>query len=212
MLINTETTIATRCPVCGKLDFHDLSLFALASAGKQELVCTCGSPKLTVLVKKDNYWLQANCIYCEQKHYIPFKRKDFWAKKAFAFYCFETNLDLGFLGPKDEVIKLTEAMKDGLDAQLEQEDYFENPKIMFEVLNTLHDIAEEDELYCACGNNDIEIEILPKGIELKCSRCNTTYFLAAETEEDLRAARKLDNIMVPKKEFKAMDRAEENNL
>lgn len=204
MIITTETTVALRCPICGKLDYHSLSLFAFANNGRQEIKCSCGAVKLSIVSKRDKFWLQVNCIYCEQVHYIPFKRRDFYSKKPIAFYCFETDLDLGFLGPHGELEKLTESLDDALESHLEQEDYFENPKIMFEILNILHDIAEEEDLYCHCGNHNIEIDILPKGIELSCGRCNSTLFVPAEKEGDLLAAKQLNNIVIPKKDFKTL--------
>jgi len=56
---------------------------------------------------------------------------------------------------------------------------------MFEVLNCLHDVAEEGYLYCECGSYQIEIDIFPDRIELNCKDCKSNSVIYAENDEDL---------------------------
>ncbi|WP_418791150.1 hypothetical protein [Phosphitispora sp. TUW77] len=189
MIIATDFLIAMRCPLCGKLDFHSISRFAFVGVKNIKITCACGAPKLIIGTKNcRQFWLQVPCMLCETNHLVYYKAKQLWANKVEFFYCNDTNVELGFFGPEEKVYALAEKYEYGLESLFDglgYDDYFYNPEIMFEVLNCLHDVAEEGFLYCECGSSQIEIDIFPDRVELNCKDCKSIRAVYAENDEDL---------------------------
>jgi anti-sigma factor RsiW len=100
-------------------------------------------------------------------------------------------------GPSEEL----EALADDINS----EGYFHNSDIMYEVLNCLHEIAEQGELYCQCGNLKIEVELFPDCLELHCRNCDSINIIYAETEDDLNVIRQVDTIELARHGFKCLD-------
>jgi len=48
MLVSTSTTIALRCPICGKMDFYALSRFSITNTNKVSIDCECGTSLLSI--------------------------------------------------------------------------------------------------------------------------------------------------------------------
>ncbi|PKM82183.1 MAG: hypothetical protein CVU89_05940 [Firmicutes bacterium HGW-Firmicutes-14] len=209
MIVATEFVVAMRCPLCGKMDFHPVSRFAFAGAGNLKVNCTCGAPKLIIGTKnREQYWFQVPCILCETNHLVYYKARQMWSGEINFFYCNDSNVELGFFGPGEKVYNLAENYEHNLESLVDglgYDDYFFNPEIMFEVLNCLHDIAEEGFLYCECGSYQIEIDIFPDKIELQCKDCKTTSIVYAENEEDLNRIRSIKKIELVKSGFKTLD-------
>lgn len=209
MLITTECVIAMRCPTCGKLEFHTLSRFAFAGTRTNKIFCSCGAQKLIIGTKnRQQYWLQIPCVLCETNHLVYYKVKQLWNSEVTFFYCSDTNVELGFFGPEEKVKSVADNYEHNLESLVDElgyDDYFFNPEIMFEVLNCLHDIAEEGFLYCECGSHQIEIDIFPDRIELQCKECGTASVVYAETEDDLHNMQGIKKIELVKNGIKTFD-------
>lgn len=193
MLVATKTTLALRCAQCGRLDVHDLSLFSFSGNRSVQFRCTCGAVKLTIAQKGSQFWLQFPCFLCEGTHFIYFSRAAFWAPEVKPIACLETGLDVGFFGQEQEGVreKLAglEPEPDRAAAELAEEagfdEYFENPAVMYEMLGRLHELAEGGRLRCACGNSQVQVDVLPNRLELTCPTCGRWRQLAAESKSDL---------------------------
>lgn len=209
MIVATEVVVAMRCPSCGKLDFHSISRFAFTGSKSVKTTCSCGAPKLTIGTKnRQQYWLQVPCVLCETNHLVYYKAKQLWSDEVTFFYCNDTNVELGFFGPDEKVRTVVDNYEHNLESlvnELGYDDYFFNPEIMFEILNCLHDIAEEGFLYCECGSYQIEIDIFPDRIELQCKDCKTVSIVYAESEEDLSRVKGIKKIELVKNGFKSLD-------
>lgn len=210
MIIETGALLAMRCPECGKLDYHKLSRFEFGRRKKVEVACRCGFIKLVVNTKdRKDYMLQVPCVVCESKHLRSISARRFWSGEVNYLFCQETGLELGYLGPEEEVRQLAEAQEESIESlagDFEGEDrYFNNSEIMYEVLNCLHDIAEQGSLYCQCGNLDVEVDIFPDRLELHCKECDSINIIYAETEEDLRVIKDVENIELTRNGFGYLD-------
>lgn len=210
MIIETGALLAMRCPECGKLDYHKLSRFDFGLRKKVEVTCKCGFVKLVVNTKdRKNYVLQVPCVVCESKHLRSISARRFWSGEVNYLFCQETGLELGYLGPDEEVRELAEAQEESIESlagDFDGEDrYFNNSEIMYEVLNCLHDIAEQGSLYCQCGNLDVEVDIFPDRLELHCKECDSINIIYAETEDDLRVIKGVDTIELTRNGFGYLD-------
>ncbi|MCG8402881.1 MAG: hypothetical protein MJA84_15010 [Firmicutes bacterium] len=210
MIIETGALLAMRCPDCGKLDYHKLSRFEFGLRKKMEINCACGYVKLVVNTRdRKEYVLQFPCVVCESKHLLSISARRFWSSEVNYLFCQETGLELGYLGSEKEVKLLAEAQEENIESltsEFEGEDrYFNNSEIMYEVLNCLHDIAEQNALYCQCGNLDVEVDIFPDRLELHCRECDSVNIIYAETEDDLRVIKGVDTIELTRNGFGYLD-------
>lgn len=210
MILVTDTLLAMRCPECGKLDYHVLSRFDFSGHKNVEVTCQCGFVKLHITTKnRKNYWFHVPCVVCETKHMRSLSDKMLWSDEVTYLFCQETGLELGYIGPDEEVKTLAAAHEESIEAlsdEFEGEDeYFHNSEIMYEVLNCLHDIAEQDSLYCKCGNQDVEVDIFPDRLELHCKDCDSVNIIYAETEEDLLVIKDVDAIELTQNGFECLD-------
>ncbi len=209
MIIVTDTLIAMRCPECGKLDYYNLSRFEFSGQKRIELKCSCGYVKLILTTKdRKNYWLQVPCVVCESKHVRSLSARMLWSDEVNYLFCHETGLELGYVGPQDEVKALAVAQQETMEAlgDFDKDDeYFNNSEIMYEVLNCLHDIAEQGLLYCQCGNQDVEVDIFPDRLELHCKDCDSVNIIYAETDDDLLVIKEVGSIELTRNGFECLD-------
>jgi len=209
MLIATNATMAMRCPVCGKMEFHDFSRFSIFKSKAAYINCSCGAAKLIINTKNHSFYrLQMPCLVCETKHFMELTGKALWSGEVITMSCSDTDLELGFIGPESKVKQIISSQEQELVAladDINSEGYFHNSDIMYEVLNCLHEIAEQGELYCQCGNLKIEVELFPDCLELHCSNCDSVNIIYAETEDDLNVIKQVDTIELARHGFKCLD-------
>ncbi|HEX3032166.1 MAG TPA: hypothetical protein VHS59_07995 [Bacillota bacterium] len=205
MLLTTEVVVALRCPMCGKFEQHQLSLFSFAGKKTLQISCDCGATKLILGTHNlQKFWLQIPCVLCETKHIYYHTRKQIWSGEVLTLTCADTKVDLAFIGSEAGVAPITEGFSQDITAFLEEidpEDYINNPTIMMDVLNSLHDIAEDGYLFCECGNVKIDVDIMPDRLELHCPDCGAMGTVPAENEEDLKAIRSVALIELTTKGF-----------
>lgn len=201
MLIPTLNVVVLRCPSCGRLEYRGLSLFSFAGGRTWQAVCSCGTPLLTINRKKGrNFWLQYHCGMCDCLHVSHHNRQELWSRDLLTLTCRETELEVGFIGPRDKVQRavqrhdrtLAEVARDlGFD------DYFQESDVMYQLLTLIYQLAEEGRVNCGCGNENIEIEIFPGHLQLRCEACRAEATLPAGSMDDLERVAKLEEIRLP---------------
>lgn len=209
MIIATQKKLALRCPLCGKLEISSLSLFDFSGHSPLRVTCNCGFNKLTVSTKNfKEFYLQIPCLICDEVHLLKFNRHDLWEKPLTVLRCVDTGQELGYIGSDTALEKVLSRKQHDLESIINNfgfDDYFSNPSVMFEVLNHLHKIAEDDKLFCLCGNNQIEIDVFPEKLELHCPMCQSLHIVYAETLEDLRVVKQANMIAMIEKGFTSFD-------
>ncbi|MCG9967902.1 hypothetical protein L9W92_07510 [Pelotomaculum terephthalicicum JT] len=208
MLIATDAVLAMRCPECGKMDVHYFSRFAFPKGKAVSINCSCGATKMEVIKNRSSYLLKLACMVCESGHLLEIPGKSLWSGEVTRLSCLETDLVVGNIGP---VSKISEMMMNN-GQELENffdefgyDSYFHNSKIMFEVLNRLHEIACAGGLFCQCGNYKIEVDIFSDRLELHCKNCDSINIVYAETEEDLSVIQQVESIELARHGFKCLD-------
>jgi hypothetical protein len=203
MVINTVSTLALYCSRCGKIHMHNISRFNLKSIGNRNLVCSCGQIQATVTsIGERQCLLDIPCVLCQTNHVICLDSKRLWHAELDKIYCVQENFELGFVGAR-EVIEETvtkykvefERLASDMDID-EYDDYIENPQVMLEALNKVHDMAAKGGVHCRCGSSAIGTEVLPDGIELECAQCGGQLVIQAQNEQDLTYIERLEDIEI----------------
>lgn len=209
MLVSTQRSVALRCPLCGRLDFNQITLFDFSGRVPVRISCKCGFNKLIINTRNyKEFFLQLPCLICEEIHIIRFSRQDFLKKSTLILRCAETAQELGYIGARDSIERVIRQKQDDIESIINNlgfDDYFSNPQVMFEVLNHLHQIVEDNQLFCLCGNNHIEIDVFPEKLELHCPICQSLHIIYAETVEDLRVVKQANLIAMTEKGFTSFD-------
>lgn len=209
MPVETEKILAMRCPQCGKLEFHRLQRFAIGPGRNLTFKCSCGNIKFVISTRnRSDYYFKVACVFCEGYHYHTLPGKRIWSfGGVMDIYCQDTGIELGHIGVEDKLRNVTGWNKDleVLINEFGRDEFFNNSKIMYEVLQCLHHIAEKGTLYCQCGNNHVEVKIFPDRLELQCGDCNSVNIVYAENEEDLQVIKQVDEIELVKNGFEYLD-------
>jgi len=203
MIINTVSTLALYCPRCGTIHMHTISRFDLNRIVNRKLLCSCGQLQATITsISERQCLLDIPCILCQTNHVICLDSKRLWYANMDKIYCVQENFELGFVG-NSQVIAATvdqykvEFEKLSLDMAIEEyDDYIQNPQVMLEALNKIHDMAEKDRLHCRCGSSAISTEILPDGISLECAQCGGQLLIQARNDQDLEAVEAIRDLEI----------------
>jgi hypothetical protein len=209
MIVLTQRSLALRCPLCGRLENHTISFFDFSRKAPVKVVCKCGFNKLIINTNNlKEFYLQMSCLICEEVHIIKFTRQELWEKPVTVLRCAETGQELGYIGDEASLVKIIKQKQNDIESIMNNlgfEDYFSNPQVMFEVLKHLHQIAEQNQMFCLCGNNQIEIDVFPEKLELRCSTCQSLHIIYAETMEDLQIVRQVNSIALTERGFTSFD-------
>lgn len=202
MIIDTGITIAYKCSSCGTYEFYNASLFALLK--KRECLLTCRCKRSGITISQNSYLkfnIRVHCIACAKDHLFEIDVKEVINRGISIFYCPKTGIQLCFVGNDIQVRQKIDYLEKELDEMIDAfgyESYFKNTRVMFDSLNRIHDIAEQGNLICECGCNDIELVLLSDRIQLKCSKCPGTSTVHAASNSDLKDILDIQQIFLSK--------------
>ncbi len=190
MLIDTGVTIAYKCYSCGTFEFFNTSIFMFLHKKEHLLTCRCNNSSIAIIGENPGeVKIRIPCIGCGSEHMFVLGRKDLLSKFVNVLYCPETGMPLCFIGNDEDVRKKIDNLERELDELINlfgYDNYFKNTQVMFDALNKIHDIAETGNLFCECGNKDIELIMLPDRIHLKCTKCKGSKIIKASSNNDLK--------------------------
>ncbi|MGF7183965.1 ribosomal protein S27E [Desulfitispora alkaliphila] len=205
MVVNTSTVVAVRCPSCGTMDFHCLSLFSFASKKVVRLKCECDTSLISIGTKdRKTFWIQINCLMCEANHMTYKHRRFIWSDQVLTLSCDETDVDVVFIGPSQQVKQEIKEQDKSLREMAEEMgfgEYFDCPEVMYEVLDILYEYAEEDKLYCQCGSFQVDIDVFADRLELRCDDCDCRGVILAENENHIKEVKEASEIKLTSKGF-----------
>lgn len=190
MIINTSTTVAYKCPSCGTFQFTCVSLFELFFNREHGFACRCnGSLLVAAKDTSSSYKFTIPCISCGTDHMYLVSRKELMTHDIMVFNCPETGMQQFFIGNDRDVREKIDNIEREFDELINMfgyDNYFKNTQVMFDSLNILHDIAEKGNLFCECGNKDIELLLLSDKIYLRCKKCPGSKIIYAASNEHLK--------------------------
>ncbi len=200
MVLNPKAThIAYRCPDCGYITQGVAGSFGLGSQDMLRLRCTCGAQaELSVIGAADHrIRLAIPCLLCGHDHQYTLSDSLFYGKDIFRLACPYTDIDIGFFGRNQEMLreateKSTEELtvlyeslcKTGVAAEEENEDRAtadeEEPFLpdyqIYDIVRFLVKELEADgQISCPCRSGSYDVEMTGEGIRVSCPECHASY-------------------------------------
>ncbi|HHV18837.1 MAG TPA: hypothetical protein GXZ27_08265 [Thermoanaerobacterales bacterium] len=144
-------------------------------------------------------------IYCdeckeENRYNIPLKLLT--RPGGHHVYCCGCGYELGYLGSKTDVEAVVTKHRRQVELLIHEmglDEYFTNPLVVFELINYIHDMAENKKIYCQCSSQDVAASLSSDKIELTCKKCGATYIVKAGDRKDLEAVKKMGSIIIKSK-------------
>jgi len=190
MIIDTSLTIAYKCCSCGTFDFFNISLFRLLQKKHCYFTCRCKKSGFEISGEKHlKQKIKMPCIACGEDHRFELNSREVFTKGVSTFYCPQTGIHLCFVGNDIQVRRKIDNLEKELDKMIDMlgyDNYFINTRVMFDSVNRIHDIAEQGNLVCECGSEDIDLILLSDRIQLKCKKCPGSGIIRAASNEDLK--------------------------
>ncbi|MGI6142686.1 MAG: hypothetical protein ACOYEK_02280 [bacterium] len=188
MLIETAAAMVMRCAKCGKLTLISESLFNLRR-GIKEVDCPCGGSLARLSLGKEGFLnLEIMCFICEDWHFVTLPLASFLGREMEYFTCPESSLELGLTGSPG-LLRERMAAGDlelmGLTGDLNLEEYFREPDIMFQVLNYLYELSRAGRVSCQCGHGRLEFKLYGERVDIHCKYCGSLLPVPAAAPEDL---------------------------
>lgn len=173
MVSSTEFMLVLRCPTCGEyLLLREYSIFTLRDG--VDIFCTCGEEVGAVGIDEFNQLeLLVFGPCCEDEHYFYYSLKEILQEECSTLTCHKTNMNLGYIGSRGEVIKalISEAMGLIILAD-EAREYFYDAKLTGEALQKIYSLYELGEICCChCFVEDINVKIGKNFIDITCPNC-----------------------------------------
>ncbi|RDV84533.1 hypothetical protein [Ammonifex thiophilus] len=201
MVVRTDTYFLLSCSFCSREDLSPLSRFAVTPERPLRLLCSCGEEKARISTRdRVSYTVEVHCPYCDYPHSFRLKGKKIWgSSEVTRLFCSQTGLEIGYIGPYEKIRHLSRTVREELEALIEElggADYFVNPEVMFEVLYQVEELAEEGGIYCPCGRDEVEVEILPDRLVLRCRACGRKLAVPARSQSDLQALEEAGHLLL----------------
>ncbi len=147
--------------------------------------------------------LELFCVDCQKSHVFNLELKSLKKKGGNYIYCPQCQLELAFVGAKQDVAKVVDRRNREIEALVHEmglDDYFKNPLVTYDMINYIHDMAESKKIYCECGSHDITATVNFDKIELFCKKCGSSYIINTRDKYDLERAKKARPIIIKQSE------------
>ncbi len=184
MIINFDRTAAYRCPSCGEITFGEFSMFELSGEKGVSVQCTCGQSDITIVPEnKNNFIITVDCLVCDDTHRFSLPFQDLAKKDCVEYTCPKVVVGLVFIGRNEAVRKAVmrnEQYIDEVIATCGLEHTGKNGVTMLKALDKIQELSDEENLYCECGSNMIDVEVREDDLVLECCLCGASVTLSAD--------------------------------
>ncbi len=207
MVLNSkETTLAYRCPVCGKFILGIVGIFTL-SGDLIKLKCDCGGSEVTVAYTADRKLkITVPCLFCPAPHSYVLSSDAFFERELLALTCTYSSLDVCYIGNKDRVLEaakeadrelleiieesgfdsfdeflngknsVTDSSEDNVDKDF-RIDYAQIEEI---VRFMLVELSEDGDISCGCKEGDTaryDFEFKGDSVKIFCHTCGHEHLV-----------------------------------
>ena len=199
MVLNSkETTLAYRCPVCGKFIFGMVGLFTL-TGDLIKLKCDCGGSEATIVYTSERKLrITVPCLFCPAPHTYLLSSGAFFERELLALSCTYSGMDVCYIGQTDRVSaaakdadeELLNLLEDagfddfasflagrnsvGGEDNVDEEYRIDYAQIEEIVRYMLVELAEEGNLSCGCREGEVaryDFEFCGDTVRVFCHTC-----------------------------------------
>ncbi len=205
-----KTHIAYRCPECGTVVYAFIGKFALA-ANMIRTKCPCGHSAIDVTVTNDGkIRLSVPCVFCKQNHSYVVSQSIFFGRELFLLNCPYSNMDICFIGEKEntdrevertgaELQKLladlsAESLSDIQPTEPEEDEAEIDPAAYDTVRFIFKELEAEGRVDCPCHSGNYDLRFCDCGIEVFCEDCGASYLFCVSTAASSEDYISLDSI------------------
>lgn len=199
MILNSkETTVAYRCPKCGKMVRGMVGVFSL-SGDLIKLKCECGESELNMVKTNDKkVRITVPCLVCPNPHTFVLSREAFFDSDIFSYACPYSGIDLCIIGNEEAVTEaieeadktlikiLKEAGVENVESFItakEADDEAESEKVPDpEMQSIVHfllcELEDEGNISCKCGKHGkYEFKFVGANLDnvlIYCTECSAS--------------------------------------
>lgn len=193
-----NTHIAYRCPECGTAVVGFVGKFAL-SADMLRLKCECGGSHLDInITNEKKIRLSVPCIFCRSNHNFVVSESIFFGRDIFLLNCPYSNMDICFIGNKENLDKElersgvelerllrdleAESIKDMQPEDINEEDVLPDPGVYDEIRFLVKTLEDEEKIDCPCHSGSYDLRFTDKGIQVYCPNCEASHLFNTAAE------------------------------
>lgn len=157
---------------------------------------------LTVSRRKSGMRIEIYCDECKENNIFSIPLKSLNRPGGHHAFCSGCGRKLGYFGSKTDVKELVTKHKREVELLIQEmglDDYFTNPLIVYELINYIHDMAENKQIYCQCKSQDVAASLSADKIQLTCKNCGGIYIVNAGDRKDLETVKKMGFIIIKSK-------------
>ncbi len=220
ILKSKETTVAYRCPVCGKNIISVVGIFML-SGDLIKLKCDCGGSELTITRTSDRkYRLTVPCVICPDPHHFVLSPNAFFERDLVTLTCPYSDVAACFIGTKEKILEACEksdrdfeallkeagfrdfdqyaAGKEALEGDDEEDDDSQlNEAEVIDVANfMLAELEDEGNLHCSCpdGAGEYGFTLARGKLQVLCRKCGAAAEIPLATNGDINRFLHIDSL------------------
>ncbi len=194
MVLDTKHTyIAYRCPHCGFSIYGIVGQFSLAG-DLLKIKCQCeNGSELTVNYTSDKKLrISVPCLFCGQNHNYVVSQNVFFGGELFLLACPYTNMDICFIGPKDQVDEAVSQSEKDLNTLFEEwqissleelragtrqdPDKIITDTQIYDIVRFLvRELEADNAIDCPCHSGSYDFDMSEDGIVVFCPHCGAEY-------------------------------------
>ena len=191
MIKSLNQSVGYICPECEEFILDDIDIFTFYDKEKsngydKSFLCkdkTCNTVSSGVVAKKDKYKIIVHCPYCREYHEFFIKKSAFWTKDILAFRCQISNMNVFYVGDREKISQMEKEQEDFLKNFNNELELTTKAECLVYIFEELHEMMEEEKIFCHCGSSEIEIELSEEGILVCCSTCGCENVIEPTKEE-----------------------------
>ncbi|MGM9608636.1 MAG: hypothetical protein ACI3XE_00260 [Eubacteriales bacterium] len=200
MVLNVKQSfIAYRCPECHNTVYGVVGEFAMNANRMLKLKCPCGASELVINYTSDEKLrLSVPCLFCGGSHNYVVSPRVFFSGEIFLLACPYSNMDLCFIGTKDQVDEAVEHSNDelnqlvselGMDSlselrsspDVDPDEILRDAQIYDIMRFWVKELEADGAIDCPCHSGDYDLNISDDGICIFCPVCGAEKVYPCES-------------------------------
>ncbi len=193
-----QTHIAYRCPECGTTIYGFVGKFAL-SAGMLRLKCSCDKSFADISFTADEkVRISVPCLYCKQNHNYVVSQSIFFGREIFLLNCPYSNMDICFIGDKEQTDKEiqrtgeelerllrdleSESLKDIQPIDVDEDEVLPDPTVYDAMRFLVKELEYDNKIDCPCHSGSYDLRFCKEGIQVFCPECGASHIFDTRAE------------------------------